>query len=109
MTTPITLTEADQNRQVTVAPSQQLRLLLEENPTTGYQWEVVGLNSAVLTLANDTYESLHNVPGGGGQRALTFQAGHAGRAELHLRLRRAWETDRPPIKAFDATIQVQGE
>jgi len=105
----ITLTDTDQQRQVTVAPGQQLRLLLAENPTTGYQWEVVGLDSAVLALENDTQERQHNAPGGGSQRALTFRARQAGRTELHLQLRRVWETDTPPLQTFDATVQVQDE
>jgi predicted secreted protein len=44
----IKLTEADAGKSVDLAPGDTLEIALAGNPTTGYNWEVESVDSAIL-------------------------------------------------------------
>lgn len=103
-----TLTEADRGQQVDLAPGQTIRILLPENPTTGYRWAVVESDTSVIELEQDDYgPNQGGAVGGSGQRSFTFRALGPGRAGLQLSLRREWESNVPATAQFDATVNVR--
>ena len=78
-----------------------LEILIKENPTTGFKWEIYekGVTASglggVLKLVNSTYvQDPSNRPalGRGGTRTMDFLVAQTGSGNLVLVYRRSWET-----------------
>lgn len=67
-------------------------LSLEENPTTGYRWEVC-TDEQVIKVIDDEYETKAkaNLVGVGGTRTFTFEVLKPEESEIKLYYRRSWE------------------
>jgi len=102
------ITEADAGRQFELQVGDTLEIRLPVNPTTGFQWEVSDLDSAILRpVGEPAFEPSSNGVGSGGQVTLRFQAVQAGQTELALILHRPFEKDVPPIQTFEVTVIVK--
>jgi inhibitor of cysteine peptidase len=102
------ITEADAGHPVELRVGDNLELTLPANPTTGYQWEISDLDSAILRPVGDqTFEPSGNGVGSGGLVKLRFEAAGVGQTELKLILRRSFEKDVPPIQTFETTVIVK--
>ena len=100
-----TLTNADAGRTVAANVGDSVVLSLDENPTTGYLWKIEEIDSTVLELTGDDYESGGGAIGGGGKRKLSFKAIQAGTSPMRLKCVRQWEPDNPS-GTFSATVEV---
>lgn len=108
MTSMIVIRQADARKTITASVGDTIEILLDENPSTGYRWQVSELNSDVLALSGSLF--LHSgeaVAGNGGLRQLQFDAQSAGETVLLLKLRRPWERETDAIAQFQVTIQVR--
>ena len=102
------ITEADAGRPVELHVGDTLEITLPANPTTGFQWEVSELDSAILRpVGEQTFEPSSNAVGSGGQVTLRFEAVGVGQTELKLILHRLFEKDVPPTQTFQATVLVE--
>ena len=102
------LTDADNGKQVNVKSGEVITLTLESNPTTGYSWQVIKINNAILTQVGDVeYKSDgRTIPGAGGMETFRFEAVGTGETTLELGYMRPWESV-PPIETFTVQIVVQ--
>jgi len=102
------LTEADSGKRITVKSGDVITLTLESNPTTGYSWQVIGINNAILMQVGEVeYESDgRNIPGAGGVEAFRFEAIGNGDAMLELGYMRPWESIQP-LETFTMQVVVQ--
>jgi inhibitor of cysteine peptidase len=90
---------------VTVAPGDRLELKLEENPTTGFRWQIEDDRSGVLILEHDAFTHLHDgVSGAGGTREFVFTIAKSGQAMLRASLRRSWEMQKPAQTTFELKV-----
>jgi inhibitor of cysteine peptidase len=104
----IQLTEAEDGQVINMAQADRLNITLPENPTTGYRWEISGIDAAVLRLEKSTYAlGPHGAPGGGGIRTISFQGLSPGTSSLVLKLWRSWVGDPSVIRRFGVIINVQ--
>jgi predicted secreted protein len=85
-----------------------LVLNLESNPSTGYGWQVQGLDSRILRQldAAEWLPDSQGKLGGTGTQVLRFAAVGEGRATLNLVYARPWETAVAPAKTFSLEVQV---
>ena len=98
----------DSGSEATLEPGETVTLRLESNPTTGYAWEVRGLEGQnVVTLVDQSYEADSKLLGSGGVDTITFKAANAGEVTVELVYRRSWETDVAPIKSVSYTLVVR--
>jgi inhibitor of cysteine peptidase len=98
----------DDGGQVALAPRQVLAVELESNPTTGYGWEAVDLDTAVLRQVGEAdYRPESNLVGGGGVETFHFQAVGAGQTTVKLVYRRPWEQGVAPLKTFTVEVTVR--
>jgi inhibitor of cysteine peptidase len=104
------LTDADNGKQISMRPGEILTLTLESNPTTGYSWQVMELDSAVLTQEGDPEykqsSGAEGLVGAGGTETFRFKAVGSSETTLELGYMRPWESV-PPVETF--TIQVDVE
>ena len=83
---------------------EELAVRLPENRTTGYRWETVASDDAVVAPGGDDYEVAGTGHGGGGSHRFRFRAVGAGRATVALALRRPWET--AAADRFEVAVEV---
>jgi len=102
------LTEADDGRLIELKIGGKLEIILPGNPTTGFQWEVSEINSAILEpIGEPKFEPSSNAVGSGGNVTLRFEAVGTGQTELKLIHHRPFEENVPPIQTFEVTITVR--
>ena len=104
------LTSADNNRQITAKAGDTLTLTLDSNPTTGYSWQVMEIDNAILIQDGDPEykqsSGSDGLVGAGGTETFHFRAVGSGNASLELGYMRPWESV-PPIQTFTIQVVVQ--
>lgn len=107
-----TLKAADNGKTIRVKPGQVIAISLESNPTTGYNWYVVGELPAMLEQQGEP--AFKAAPGSagrvgaGGTTTLRFKVVEAGPGELTLGYMRSWE-DQAPAETFTVTIAAAAD
>jgi inhibitor of cysteine peptidase len=109
-TNGISLTDADNGKQITVKSGDVVTVTLESNPTTGYSWQVIEIDNAILLQDGDPeYKQSpgsESLVGAGGTETFRFKAVGTGETTLGLGYMRPWESV-PPIQSFTVQIVVQ--
>lgn len=104
----IDLTAKDNGSKQTLAVGQQLRVTLDANPTTGYQWSVDGsLPSQLAQVGSAAYTSHSTAIGGGGSDLWTFTGASTGTGSLKLKYWRSFEPTATPAKTFEVQVEVR--
>lgn len=104
---PVRLYQIDSGRTIKVGPGDTVEIVLDSNPTTGYQWEALPWDTEVIEqIDKPVYKSRSKAIGSGGELTFYFKALSTGQAPLKFIYFRAFEKDVPPIKSFQVTIVV---
>jgi inhibitor of cysteine peptidase len=105
------VTEKSSGKTVRVAAGSSLRIVLGENPSTGYGWRLTTKPKAkTLRLLSSTYQAdAHPVGevGTGGRHIWRYRAAARGRTSLVITLFPPGR-GRPAARAFRLTVQVTG-
>lgn len=105
----VIVAQTDHLRAFEVSPGDLVSIRLEENPTTGYQWEVDEFDEQVIVVEHSDFSMAPGTGiGGGGIRTLAFRARSRGTVVLQMKLRREWEPEETAIDRFEVTIRVRG-
>jgi len=101
--------DAEMNgRSIELASGQLMTLKLDSNPTTGYDWDLVEVDSAILRQVGDVdYKPGSILTGSGGVNTYTFEAVASGTTRLKLIYHRAWELNSPPLETFILDVVVK--
>ena len=103
------LSESDNGRDVDLTTSGALVVKLPSNPSTGYNWTVVG-DPAPLKLQKSSFvhsKSKSGVVGSSDTAIFRLSASSAGLATLTLVYRRSWEYNVAPMKTFTVRVDVR--
>src|SRR5882762_4265843 len=103
----LSLTEADNDRTVTLHVGATLRISLPENATTGYRWAIDRIDEDVIEALGSEPHYQGKAVGSGGQVAFTFRAKKAGSGEIVLKNWRHFEGDASVIKRFRVRVEVK--
>lgn len=107
--TEVRLSTEDDGRQVELKEGQLLVITLEANPSTGYIWEVEGLDEKVLRQSGEIeFQQESNLLGAPATQIMRFQGAGEGQTALKLVYRRPWEKDVAPAKTFSLQVQAMG-
>ena len=95
---------------VHVKVGETFSIVLDSNPSTGYQWRLIypldGGNP--LKLISSKYGALKmDLEGAGGKEIWTFEALSVGQKKIVFEYLRAWEKDKEPIKRMTFTVNIQ--
>ncbi|GAV45361.1 protease inhibitor I42 family protein [Streptomyces acidiscabies] len=77
---------------VQVRAGDDIVVELPENPSTGYLWEITGIEGLEVT-GDDHASAPTGLVGAGGSRVLRLRAEKAGEGRLELVYRRSWEAE----------------
>jgi len=77
---------SDPSRQLEAAAGNEFKLVIDSNPTTGYQWELMGeLDKSVVEFVSKDYKAdASQAVGSGGKDVWVFKAVASGEAEITL-------------------------
>ena len=92
---------------VTLDEGDTLRVELEGNPTTGYEWQVSAVDDAVLLYEDSDFDADSDAEGSSGTVTLTFDAVGAGATLLELIERPSWEPPSDSHRRFSVNIRVE--
>ncbi len=105
------LTEADNGKAVAVKAGEDVQVILDGNPTTGYTWTATVSDPAVLQQQGDPVYAQGNtdpsIVGAGGTFTFTFKAAAAGEVTLKFDYARPFETGVAPIQTYSMTVTVK--
>jgi inhibitor of cysteine peptidase len=102
--------EKDAGSLLEMNKEDRLEIVLKSNPTTGFQWTVVSLDSSILTHIGTEYKAANtarNIVGSGGRSTFHFKATKAGKTDLKLIYHQPFEKDTPPVKTFELSVIVK--
>ena len=103
----IEVSEADNGKAIMANPGQTVAVTLDENPMTGYQWNVAVDPPGPWQLVTSSFSPPPaGRVGGGGTRTWLLRAAHGGQAHLVFDLRRRWG-DEKPLKHLDFELLAQ--
>jgi len=98
-------TADDDGTSIVLEPGQSFSVVLAGNATTGYSWQVEGIDAAILSAAEPAYVSDSELIGAGGVYTFTFTATGSGETELRLVYLRPWD-QAEPLETFTMTVTV---
>lgn len=105
---PIVLEESSSGRLIQLHLKDKLVVVLDSNPTTGYDWELVSRDKKTLKVAlKPRYKSQSNLMGAGGKKIFTFKVIGKGKGDLVLKYKRPWETNKAAVKTFRVTLEAK--
>ena len=98
--------QTDTNKTITVKPGETIKVLLDENPTTGYSW-AFNVTSG-LTIAKDTYhEPASGLIGAGGVHEWQIKSSGTGSQQISAVYKRPWEPTFGNETAFVLNIIIE--
>ncbi|MDI3507215.1 MAG: inhibitor of cysteine peptidase [Methanoculleus sp.] len=98
--------ETNNNETVTVPVGSNITIRLEENPTTGYEWNVT--SSTGLQLVNDTHDAQETeLVGAPGVHVWEYIAAEQGAGEFSAVYMRSWEDVTGNETAFSMTFNIE--
>ena len=104
----VKLTEKNNGSTVTLSVDQNLQITLASNSSTGYSWNIVSIDPALLKqIGEEEYRQESNRRGGGGRTTFRFKPVGKGKFFLKLAYYRAWEKNSSYEKTFTVTLLVK--
>lgn len=106
-----TFSRSDQGTVPVLTPGESFAVRLDENPTTGYIWEVETLTAGVLELEREEFVQEPTDPevvGRGGTKVFVFKTRDSGTGELALRHHRPWLKG-DPLDRFVLKVEVRAD
>ena len=98
-------TMKDNGRTLELQLDSPFEVELEGNPTTGYSWQVVEMDTNVIRQTGEpVYEPSGDKPGSGGVYTFRFRTVADGESLLVLVYSRPFEPDKEPVKTFRLKI-----
>jgi predicted secreted protein len=90
---------------ITVKKDQEFPIILESNPTTGYQW-IPTFNTRIINLVSHSFEPATTITmGGPGTDIFRFKAIDYGTQELKMFYKRSWEKEFAKEKVFVVNVR----
>ncbi len=102
------VTEKEAGSTVELVSGDRLDVVLAGNPTTGFNWHVSSVDSAVLKEAGEpSFRRDSDLIGSGGEITFSFEAAAPGQTTLKMTYNRVFEKDVPPLKTYALTVIVK--
>ncbi|WP_237155457.1 protease inhibitor I42 family protein [Oryzibacter oryziterrae] len=93
---------------VKIAVGSEISILLDENVTTGYSWDVVKSDPALVSLSgHESQPAATPMPGAPGKVLFRLKAIAAGTSVIELGYRRPWETGVAPVETFSLNVEAK--
>ncbi len=103
----VMITQAQNQSKVKVKKDASFQVLLNANPTTGFDWRIVAYDSAIIEIKQKHFiQSETHRMGAPGKQVFKFKAIAAGATDLRLIYARPWERATSETDSFRVHIIV---
>ncbi len=102
----IYLEKKDDGITVKLEPGDTLVITLDANPTTGYSWHVLEMDTSILKAGKTEFRPRSNLLGAPGKEILYFTALGNGETKLVLGYLRPWEKKVKSFATFSVIVKV---
>jgi inhibitor of cysteine peptidase len=99
--------ESFNGQTIDLSIGQSIEIRLQENPTTGFRWQLMSGDRAVCAMTSDTFEQKLGSPGRGGEHSWIFEAVSPGECTVEFRYQRPWIDPAQPGRMFQLYIHVE--
>jgi len=99
--------ESFDGQTIALTVGQTIEVRLQENPTTGFHWQLMANDGAVFAMISDAFKEPSGPPGHGGEHSWIFEAVRPGGCDLEIRYRRRWANSAEPERTFKIHIRVE--
>ena len=102
--------EKDDQGTVRLTPGDTLKVVLNENLSTGYKWEIISIDTCRLTMIHSEYlpdKENMKIMGRGGKVIKLFKARNKGESELRLICKRSFGKEDSVVKKFKLTVIIE--
>ncbi len=108
-TSSIQLTQKDSGKQVTVPQGGTLEIVLDQNASTGYSWQLLSVNDGILRLLSNKPTGVSAVPGAPSKETFKFQTVGSGLSTVVRIGHKQWWNDKvEPEAVFEVIVVVPG-
>lgn len=94
-----TMENKKQDENITVKKGQEFTIILESNPSTGYQW-IPTVNTSIINLVSHNFQPSTKLMGSPGTDTFKFKATNQGTEPLKMVYKRSWEKKFVKEKVF---------
>jgi len=104
----VTVTEADNGRELTLSRGDTLEVSLPATSGTGFTWQAVPIADPLAKPVGEMkFKTDHAIPGASGNQVFRFLVDTSGTGTIEMRYIRPWEKDTPPAKVFKLLLIVR--
>lgn len=103
----ISISKSDQGKTISVPLSSEFLVNLDANPSTGFAWEVLSIDSSRINFIEKSFFADDSLPGSGGREQIKFKAIHVGNSPVKLGYLRSWEGRGSMTDSFSVFIEVK--
>jgi inhibitor of cysteine peptidase len=89
---------------VRVAIAQEVQIEVDENPSTGYRWELHTEPPDGVEILNSSFQRQSDRVGAVGLRLWTIRLRRVGEVQLRAELRRSWEAGNAPVETVSLAL-----
>jgi inhibitor of cysteine peptidase len=97
--------EAADAAEVDIPIGDVFEICLNENPTTGFRWNLESRGEPTCNLVKEFFSPISNAPGSPGTHHWNFKVVMPGTSTVGLAYRRHWQRV-PPARTFTLTIRA---
>jgi len=99
--------DKDSGKMIDLKKGDLLDVVLRENPTTGYGWDVISkVEPCLKKHGGPDYKADNKMVGSGGRITFHYIASAKGKTQLKLAYKRSWEKF-PPIKTYKVNVRIR--
>lgn len=102
----LSVNEHNDGGQISAQVGDTIEIRLAENATTGYRWELDGLDPHFFKLEQATGDYQTGSVGSGGDAVFRIKVHAAGTSTLSLKNWRRWEKEAGVIKRFNVRVNA---
>ena len=92
---------------IELANREEFKIILRENPTTGFRWNPISSGEPVCTLLDNSFELIGNAPGSGGNHSWRFQTMKEGSGKIEFAYQRPWDQVSLSTLTFTLSVYVR--
>jgi inhibitor of cysteine peptidase len=106
----VIVTKTQNQGKIRVLKNSDFQVLLDSNPTTGFTWQIVSFDSAVIQIKKEEFliadDNRDNRVGAPGKQIFKFRTIASGTTDLQMVYQRSWEKATPSADRFRIQIIV---
>ena len=101
------LSELHNDSSIYIPIGEQFEISLEENSTTGYEWELGNFNTSIIKLVKNQFLLEEDSMGAAGTRIFRFQTVSLGQTSINIKYWQPWAGDSSSEKNYSLKIIIK--